>query len=187
MKKQRIWLSIVPVIILALMAFVPTLSGSGRASTAEAARRSPLQDVPITGNIIGGGTFQGTLDVVSFANESGQLVANGLLTGSLTLLNGNKLDVVNEYVTVPVSSTGNNPANAPAQACSILHLTLGPLDLNLLGLQVHLDRVVLDITAQGGPGNLLRNLLCAVAHLLDGGSPLDQIVGLLNRIIDLLG
>jgi hypothetical protein len=43
--------------------------------------------------------------------------------------------------------------------CDILHLTLGPLDLNLLGLMVHLDRVVLDITAQSGPGQLLGNLL----------------------------
>ena len=45
---------------------------------------------------------------------------------------------------------------------------LGPLDLNLLGLEVHLDPVVLDIVAQPGPGNLLGNLLCAVAGLLDG-------------------
>src|SRR5215208_3424402 len=34
--------------------------------------------------------------------------------------------------------------------CQILHLELGPLDLNLLGLMVHLDQVVLDITAQQG-------------------------------------
>jgi len=31
-------------------------------------------------------------------------------------------------------------------SCRILHLELGPLDLDLLGLVVHLDRVVLDIT-----------------------------------------
>jgi hypothetical protein len=34
-----------------------------------------------------------------------------------------------------------------------------PLDLNLLGLAIHLDRILLDITAQSGPGNLLGNLL----------------------------
>src|SRR6185369_9776838 len=69
---------------------------------------------------------------------------------------------------------------------AILHLTLGPLDLNLLGLLVHLNQVVLDITAQSGPGNLLGNLLCAVAHLLDGGSPLAALVNFLNRILDQL-
>jgi hypothetical protein len=65
---------------------------------------------------------------------------------------------------------------------------LGPLDLNLLGLAVHLNTVVLDITAIPGAGNLLGNLLCAVAGLLDGASlPLGQIGALLNQILALLG
>jgi hypothetical protein len=59
--------------------------------------------------------------------------------------------------------------SAVDQAYPILNLVFGPLDLNLLGLQVHLDRVVLNITAQPGAGNLLGNLLCAVAGLLNGG------------------
>ena len=63
----------------------------------------------------------------------------------------------------------------------------GPLDLDLLGLVIDLDRVVLDITAQSGPGNLLGNLLCAVAGLLDGNAPLNQIVSLLNQLLGLLG
>jgi hypothetical protein len=75
-------------------------------------------------------------------------------------------------------------------SCGILHLELGPLDLDLLGLVVHLDQVVLDITAEPGPGNLLGNLLCSIAGLLDGGSPLEQIlnqlVGLLNQLIGAL-
>ena len=58
------------------------------------------------------------------------------------------------------------PAQAPGQ-CQILDLVLGPLDLDLLGLVVHLDTVHLNITAQRGPGNLLGNLLCAVAGLLN--------------------
>jgi hypothetical protein len=70
--------------------------------------------------------------------------------------------------------------------CDILHLTLGPFDLDLLGLQVHLDQVVLDIVAQSGPGNLLGNLLCAVAGLLDGAGPLAGIVALLNQILAIL-
>lgn len=180
MKMQRMIMAIVPLLVVGLMAFAPSILG---APTVQAARPSPLQDVPITGQIVGGGTFQGTLDIVSFSSEASQMFANGLLTGTLTDPTGGKRQVTNEYVTVPVSLTGNEAA---AVTCSILHLTLGPLDLNLLGLQVHLDRVVLDITAQGGPGNLVGNLLCAIAHLLDTGSPLDQIVGLLNRIIDLL-
>ena len=69
----------------------------------------------------------------------------------------------------------------------ILHLELGPLDLDLLGLAVHLDRVVLDISAVPGAGNLLGNLLCSVVNLLNGGGALTQIAGLLNQILALLG
>jgi len=84
---------------------------------------------------------------------------------------------------------GSNAVNAAAPACGILNLTLGPLDLNLLGLQVHLDRVVLNVTAQSGAGNLLGNLLCSVAGLLDGGplaGLLGQLSSLLNQILGAL-
>jgi len=46
--------------------------------------------------------------------------------------------------------------------CQVLDLTLGPLDLNLLGLMVHLDRVHLTITADSN-GGLLGSLLCSLA------------------------
>ena len=75
----------------------------------------------------------------------------------------------------------------PLQAsgsCQILHLDLGPLDLNLLGLAVHLNEVVLDVTAVPGAGNLVGNLLCAVTHLLDNPSgQLSGLAGLLNNIL----
>lgn len=67
--------------------------------------------------------------------------------------------------------------------CAILHRELGPLDLNLLGLIVHLNKVVLDITAQPGPGNLLGNLLCAIANLLNSRSPLDILSDALNGLL----
>jgi hypothetical protein len=65
---------------------------------------------------------------------------------------------------------------------------LGPLDLNLLGLKVHLDRVVLNIVAASGAGALLGNLICAVAGLLDGTGLLNllKLVNQLNRILNAL-
>lgn len=72
------------------------------------------------------------------------------------------------------------------EPCPILHLELGPLDLDLLGLVVHLDRVVLDVTAEPGPGNLLGNLLCAVAGLLDGVDLSGVLGDLLQRLLDAL-
>ena len=47
--------------------------------------------------------------------------------------------------------------------------------------QVHLN-----ITAEQGPGNLLGNLLCAVAGLLDNGGALTSITSLLNQILQAL-
>ena len=52
------------------------------------------------------------------------------------------------------------------QVCTILDLVLGPLDLNLLGLMIHLDRVHLTITADPN-GGILGSLLCSLA----GGPP----------------
>jgi hypothetical protein len=78
--------------------------------------------------------------------------------------------------------------------CPILHLELGPLDLNLLGLRVQLNRVRLDVDAVPGPGNLLGNLLCAVAGLLDGvdlggvlGNLLQNLIDALIRLLEGLG
>ena len=70
----------------------------------------------------------------------------------------------------------------------VLDLNLAPLDLNLLGLVVHLDAVNLQITAQQGSGNLLGNLLCAVTNLLSGFNPnvAGQLATLLNQVAAIL-
>jgi len=97
--------------------------------------------------------------------------------------NGTQLGTVSRTVTIPVNTT--NAANAPL-ACGILNLTLGPLNLNLLGLVVTLNQVHLTITAVPGAGNLLGNLLCSLVGLLNGGGSLSAISALLNSILALL-
>jgi hypothetical protein len=60
---------------------------------------------------------------------------------------------------------GGGPDPTVAQqvpSCRVLNLILGPLDLNLLGLMIHLDRVHLTITARQG-GGILGDLLCSLA------------------------
>jgi hypothetical protein len=47
-------------------------------------------------------------------------------------------------------------------SCSILQLTLDKLDLTLLGLNVHLDKVKLDVTGQRS-GGVLGRLFCSLA------------------------
>ena len=49
-----------------------------------------------------------------------------------------------------------------------------------------LNQVHLTITAQQGPGNLLGNLLCSVAHLLDSTPSGDALQNVLNRLNGIL-
>jgi hypothetical protein len=137
--------------------------------------------VPVTGSFTdaagGAGQFIGTFSPQSFGVQKGQLVAFGTLVGNMTDSTGAALGTITSAGTViPVSVAG--------ATCPILKLDLGPLHLNLLGLVVNLNAIHLNITAVSGPGNLLGNLLCAVAHLLDGGAPdLGVLSTLLNRIL----
>jgi hypothetical protein len=148
-------------------------------------------------NAAGQGTFAGTFAPKKFSVANGVLEATGLLKGTMTDANGTKLGTVSQTVTMPVNTgatTGGAKANATTQqaalACNVLDLVLGPLNLNLLGLVVTLNQVHLNITAVPGAGNLLGNLLCAVAGLLNGGGALSgvlgQIASLLNQILALL-
>jgi hypothetical protein len=137
----------------------------------------------------------GSFNLQRFASQDGKIVGIGTLMATVTDTGtGAVRTIAVGGVTVPVEASslpaaGAGEIVAQQVACNILHLVLGPLDLNLLGLRVQLNQVVLDITAEPGPGNLLGNLLCAIAGLLNPGAsgPLQQIVNLLNQILQILG
>ena len=101
-------------------------------------------------------------------------MATGTLTGTLGGEN-----IGSPTISIPVSQISRS-------TCQILRLTLGPIDLNLLGLLVHVDRIVISITAQQGPGNLLGNLLCDIANLLNTGGLFTSILSDLNQILTIL-
>ncbi|HET8680803.1 MAG TPA: hypothetical protein VFM54_02840 [Micromonosporaceae bacterium] len=134
----------------------------------------------VTGTVAGGGTLLGTFDPTRFRSVNDALTVTGTLQATLYNAAGTIIGTVTQTITFDVTAV-------PQAVCTILDLTLGPLDLDLLGLQVHLNQVHLVIEAVSGPGNLLGNLLCAIAHVLDDGNPLGDIAGLLNRILRLLG
>ena len=146
--------------------------------------------LPIGGNFVdatgGTGHFTGQFQLSQFAVDNNALVAKGFVSGILTDSTGRVLGSAMKDVELPVSF-GNRTASAMSvhatATCEILHLDLGPLSLDLLGLQVNLNEVVLDISAQSGSGNLLGNLLCAVTHLLDGTGNLIDLSNLLNQIL----
>src|SRR4051794_31472701 len=86
------------------------------------------------------GTFTGTFDATQFRlNNAGNLVAVGTLAGTLTSRGGDVMSTVSRTVELPVASLAG--VHLADGTCQILHLELGPLDLNVLGLIVHLDRV----------------------------------------------
>jgi len=145
--------------------------------------------VPVTGTTSNGGTFQGTATINGFAVDGKNVVAVGTVSG---VVNGAQSFVSTFSAPVTLPNAAATAAVAPqaaqaAAACQILNLTLGPLNLNILGVVVSIPNpIVLNITAVPGAGNLLGNLLCSVANLLNGGGALQQVADLLNQILDIL-
>jgi hypothetical protein len=113
------------------------------------------------------------------------------LTGQqLALLSNGLTQVLNQAIFIPLSRSDA----LQAAECNILHLALGPIDLNLLGLRVQLTDcaqgpVVLDITATPG-GGLPGDLLCGLSGLLQGNAAAkiaDALQAIANLISALLG
>jgi hypothetical protein len=150
--------------------------------------------VPFSVKALTGETVAGTMLIKQFVRNGEGIDAVGTLNATVTDATGATRNIVTQVAwPVDLANTGAPVETAPsaflaAQAvCDVLHLVLGPLHLDLLGLVVDLNQVMLDITAVSGAGNLLGNLLCAVLGLLDGGGALTQIVGILNDILAVLG
>ena len=125
-------------------------------SSADAFAQGKQQRVPKSFNIV-------PIDITRVVVQNGQLVAEGLIG------------------TNPFTSVVNlaaEPAATPG-ACPILDLSLGPIDLNLLGLRVQTSPICLEVTAYDG-GGLLGDLLCSVANLLNQGVPLGDILTLVE-------
>ena len=145
---------------------------------------------PVTGTI-DGIAFTAEYRITEFVHEHNQAL---YAVGTLANIAGEGLPgavsgLAGQTIRMPVQIPAED-ARASASGritCDVLLLDLGPLDLDLLGLQIHLNEVVLEIVAEAAAGNLLGNLLCAVVSLLDGGVALAAIAELLNQIIDIIG
>jgi hypothetical protein len=147
----------------------------------------------VTGKTSDGGKLGGTFTPLKFKDVNGVPMVKGVLDGVIKHADGSKSTFTAIRSLEVRKINGKSLADAAVSArqmnqCRILTLVLGPLDLNILGLRVELNRVELRITAIPGPGNLLGNLLCAIAGLLDGGlgGLLGQLLDLLNDILDAL-
>ena len=107
-----------------------------------------------------GERFLGRVGLERFTARAGRLYAVGKLRGRVA---GRRV-VRTVRMPATVRTSGAQVAQIPPTpgACQVLNLTLGPLDLTLLGLRVRLSRVDLRIEAIPG-GGLLGDLLCALS------------------------
>lgn len=157
------------------------------AQTSNSAAKSSLA-LPVTGTAspssttsgalssVPSGPITGTFNLQQFTVINGVVNAVGTLVLNVTNAAGQVTSTVINNVAIPLAGT-------PTASCPVLSLTLGPLHLDLLGLVVDLNQINLNITAVPGAGNLLGNLLCSVANLLNNPSGLAN---LLNQILGAL-
>ncbi|HET8541068.1 MAG TPA: hypothetical protein VFL83_14435 [Anaeromyxobacter sp.] len=204
-------------VLAAGMTFAPFATLAQRAGRGA---NNPVRNIAISGATADGQTFTGTLDIERFEAVGDQLLAVGQVNGRFSggkpvnhqavaipvtcIVAGDPAGICPPPTTGALERKGGavapatwDPSRGPtiiqAQArgsCDILTLVLGPLHLDLLGLVVDLNQVVLTLTGETGSGNLLGNLLCAVAGLLDGTGgvtgALTQVAGLLSEAVNIL-
>jgi hypothetical protein len=180
------------VAMLAMVAATVVFAGPARAQT------TPLTIPDVEGKVYNKktgklkGTFEGQIEdpVVSYKHSKKYkgLMVSGTLVGELTKKANpeNPIPVNKEFKTKAKASVpgpaGSGEVTAQA-VCNILTLNIGAIHLDLLGLVVDLSPIDLVIDAVSGPGNLLGNLLCAVAGLLDPSNPLANF---LNALLEQL-
>src|SRR3954469_10421020 len=174
-----------------------TTSNGGLPAATDA---GPLYTMPMTGVAKNGKKFTGTYGIYKFVVKDGKVWADGTLKGKFA---GSSKHVKRGNVMMPVQDlTGDSNTAQTSQAggsCTVLHLVLGPITLNLLGLHVTLgggqqanQPIVLDITAQQG-GGLLGDPPCGLANALAPptlgqlGTQLQQLAATLTAIAGLLG
>jgi hypothetical protein len=132
-------------------------------TVAPAASAAPTTGLalPATCTTTGGSPVSCTLTLVGFATQGGTLNAVLQLTNNVT---GQVTQIL-----VPITQQ-------PGATCTILDLTIQPIDLFLLGLHLHTDTIHLVLTAQRG--TLLGDLLCGLFF-----GPQQQLTGLLNNAL----
>ena len=177
-------------LLLAAIAALAAMLIGGAGPAAAQTNGTPLtKTVKLTGKAAGGKKFTGTYTIKRFTRSGGKLYAVGTVKGRLKGRSVTRKNVRMPAAIQNEQTAGASQAPIPTPgACPVLNLVLGPIDLNLLGLRVATNRIKLLIEAIPGAGNLLGNLVCAVAHLLDprAAAPPSQVTQVLNALLALV-
>lgn len=180
---------------------------------AQAPPPSSAVTLPASGTFARGGEFAGTITINRFEQRGNQIVAIGLVRGVLSRGGQTLGSVVAGEVTWPVSVRAGAQvlASAPArggaqlrpasyaaetrppaaalitqEGCQVVNIALGPHNIDVLGVQLALDPVAINLT--GVAGTALGDLVCAVVDLIGNVAGLVNVLnGILGLLTGLLG
>jgi hypothetical protein len=163
------------------------LVGGASGALAQDTAQPFAKKLPVTGTAKNGKQFSGTYKIDRFVQRNGKAFAVGTLKGRLKGRRVKRHDVRMPAALAAAGQTSQELPIPTPGACPVLNLTLGPIDLNLLGLRVATNEIRALVEAVPGAGNLLGNLLCAVTNLLNpsANTPLSQLVQVLNALLAL--
>lgn len=148
------------VVAVAALAFAASASSAGAPNAAQQA--TPQTTGTATTTRVGSVNVR--LQVKKFVRHAGRLYAVGTAISKFA-------PSADQAANLPSATTRKaftarvvkvRKFSSAQRICPVLDLTLAPLDLELLGLFVHLDRVHLTITADSN-GGVLGSLLCGLA------------------------
>ena len=164
--------------MLALLAATIALPGGATAQT------TGKVAVPVSGTTSNGGAFKGKVVIpkITYRETTDSFRIAGTLVGKVTNPNGTQKAVNEDFATKLTLSQGGD---SKQRRCEILDLDIGAIHLDLLGLVVNIAPIHINVTAVSGAGNLLGNLLCAVAVLLDQANVFD-LATFLNILLAML-
>jgi hypothetical protein len=144
----------------------------GATTTAAAATPARAADTPAAG------TVKVRFVMKKFVRQGSKLVAQGAAIATYTPTVGTPTTVTKPFNAVV--QTGGKRFAVATRTCQVLHLDVGPLDLNLLGLIVHLDKVTLNISAQSN-GGILGSLFCSLSSAKLRGLALTKAAARLTK------
>jgi hypothetical protein len=185
---------------VAALAATSVVALAGLSGSTQAKSKPPKAQIQlaVTGTVAGGGAFTGTFTLQRFAVSGNTAVAVGFIRGSAVTAAGVPLGaVLRGPVELPVTVSGAGARGAAAgksigvhgraflvqQTCEVLHLELGAVAFDLLGLQVNTQPIVIDLLASGGGTDVLGSLICTALELVGN---VIGLVDILNSILGLL-
>jgi hypothetical protein len=170
------------------------LLASGHLSPAAAqllGSNKPLA-VPISGSVVGGGSFVGTLSIQRFEVQGSATVAVAMIAGTIVNVPGQEGTTptgMRANISLPVTVNGTTPIAyrhqfeearlVPVQCGGAVSIQVGAGSLvDVMGFQVVLNPAWIDVGLN--TGSLIGGLVCQVLSLL--GNP-TMLVGVLNQLL----